>query len=122
MIQPNELRIGNLIYLDETLIEVDVHVLIDILMGVDGFSPIPITPELLERARLKRDREGWIISYSYKIYDPLVIGGTGSYVNANRKTYCILHDDKIMPKGFQYLHQLQNLYFALTGEELNIEL
>lgn len=28
----------------------------------------------------------------------------------------------VQPTSIQYLHQLQNLYFALTGQELNVEL
>ena len=36
------------------------------------------------------------------------------------------NNDKFQHDGYdreiKYLHQLQNLYFALTGEELNIEL
>ena len=36
--------------------------------------------------------------------------------------YILDNGYQIMGKTFFYLHQLQNLYFALTNEELNIEL
>ena len=36
--------------------------------------------------------------------------------------FCVFGSEWTIGKPFYYLHQLQNLYFALTGEELNIQL
>ena len=47
------------------------------------------------------------------------------FYNGNSAECDITQDDKFIAFkcGFiQYVHQLQNLYFALTGEELNIQL
>jgi hypothetical protein len=47
------------------------------------------------------------------------------YYNENEKVWeCIIGDSLASKRRtiIKYLHQLQNLYFALTGEELEIEL
>jgi len=127
MIQANELRIGNWVKFINKVLQCGAGTIEDCQRAnsVDSpfkYEPIPITPEILEKCGLLRDREGWIISYSFKIYDPLIIGGTGNYEQSDRKIYTILHKNSVFPTGFKYLHQLQNLYFALTGEELNFKL
>ena len=67
----------------------------------DNLKPIPLTPEILEKAK-----------FSGTIFPAqLSIGETGKIYWGNGVNIEI-----------KYLHQLQNLYFELTGEELAIEL
>lgn len=69
-------------------------------------TPIPLTPEILEKAGFVNKDLG-NLSYNLAYGDGVCIS-----ISFNGTWICYL----------TYLHQLQNLYFALTGEELNISL
>ncbi len=120
MIAANELRIGNLV---ETVIDKDSigyiygYTQVDSLIAnfeVDA-NPIPLTHEILikcgfdewstENYRLRKSltKNGWSSKFNYYLPYFYLSTYTGSVT-------------------IKYLHQLQNLYFALTGEELNIQL
>jgi len=82
----------------------------------DHFQPIPLTPEWLERCGFefrKQDEDYiyWGIENFTIIYGGITGGDHGWFLNG-------YHNDC----HIQYLHQLQNLYHALTGEELIITL
>jgi hypothetical protein len=68
-------------------------------------TPIPLTPEILLKSGFEAFDDGWYIleSFTWNIYDKLIRWNS-------------------FQLKCQYLHQLQNLYFALTGEELEISL
>jgi hypothetical protein len=145
MIKVNELRVGNLIYAgtDENdqpqagkvlqIFEDVIHWTFDLNQKSinEGYNstdlryvnPILLTPEWMERCGFEKDDERYdgetlimrrgvielrhdedqpLTGYSIAIYDD----GTLAFVR-----YSIL-----------YLHQLQNLYFALTGEEIQIKM
>jgi len=84
--------------------------------------PIPLTPEILEKAGFK-----WEIFYqgfynkamSNNSHSPYII--LESSLDGIYKIVMFRTSMKI-GVSLQYLHQLQNLYFSLTGEELNINL
>ena len=119
MIAANELRIGNWVK----------HMGLDVCLAGHGialcadgeliYEPIHLTPEILEKA-------GFIFS---------------NYIYKHKKTQhnFALHDEnRLKPNQFlfmyaenhcafwavdvEYLHQLQNLYFDVTKEELSIDL
>jgi hypothetical protein len=118
MIQANELRIGNYVSMfgEQNLI-VDISLLMDIENGVE-FIPIPLTPEILEKCGFKEtDVENMYEIDSDKFHTIRVLVGSISFpfLFSKDKEYFKLY-------GIKYLHQLQNLYFALTGEELSITL
>lgn len=90
-------------------------------------NPIPLTPEWLERCGF--------LQMEYKYYD----GSTAEAFVQKGKRYIIRSMDfkdvspyyamayfpyaqsqNSIPSELRYVHQLQNLYFALTGEELTI--
>lgn len=79
-------------------------------------TPIPITSEILEKCGFKKVADEFYKKDNlyFKNYDmDLCLGGT----------HYILDDFEDITTGeCKYLHQLQNLYFALTGEELNVQL
>jgi hypothetical protein len=120
MISPNELRIGNLllnnhvtykvISIDEEGIMADPvsqkHT-IDVNIR-DLVTPIPLTEE-------------WLLSFGFEKMH--------KYYQLGKVTINIFNDSayKLNVSGFtpykaiKYVHQLQNLYFDLTGEELTLE-
>ena len=115
-----ELRIGNLVQDNKgNTIEVDASLFVAD-MDPNGYFdlsdclPIQITPEWLEKLGFIRSDK----TYSYQTSDQFYIDWTmedGICLNG-------IYDD-IMSNGdklehIKYIHQLQNLYYALTGDEL----
>lgn len=74
------------------------------------FHPIPLTPEILEKAGFEKKP----VSQGYVPY----VNGRFYY---NETTSEIEIDDNVRVK-VEYLHQFQNLYHAIIGEELEINL
>ncbi len=76
-------------------------------------KPIPLTEEILLKCGFeKHSVTGWFMGKGRTITIDLKIGLI--YINGN-----IVSKNKNL---FRYLHQLQNLYFALTNEELTVNL
>lgn len=115
MIQANELRIGNWVNYLRSDKEV-TPLRVDRIQGNDDYGdcyPIPLTPEILQKTNFEWDifwqglTDGnWVLTEGEKGY---------------RIAYGKRRHDFIV-YGIEYLHQLQNLYFALTGTELNVQL
>lgn len=136
MIDPKELRIGNLIDvinrknsvhlptgIELRIITVgmfdvmcvpneinDTEITGDIIMTIPirDLSPIPLTPEILNEFGFTICVDVMHIVSDGNIYLPLVIYEDHfKYITKNLQYIIIKH-----------VHQLQNLYFALTGTEL----
>ena len=79
-------------------------------------EPIPLTPELLKKCGFVKSKlEGYDVHFKYshhKLYSAI----TALYDSK----FSIKLDD--VARGIKSLHQLQNLYYALTNEELVIKL
>jgi len=138
MIQPNELRIGNWFQQDasnnntisrfftvdeikrygvrSTYIRQDTNQPHTSLFSLDSIHPIPLTPEILEKCGLKNgnselDRNVFYSTNKHLAQFSVNISGSfGIYVGV----FIALRSVHL-----EYLHQLQNLYFALTNTELN---
>lgn len=152
MIKANELRIGNWVQapLGEWMQvnQIGHHDNPDYIhaegpegFGQNGFDPIELTPEVFRKAGFKsrqeaRDSESVFNEYGER-YLPNPKGGSWDYRRiyglADHSIYHIgithvgngeysCTNARVHGKTFKYLHQLQNLYFALTGEELSINL
>jgi hypothetical protein len=82
-------------------------------------KPIPITPEILKKAGFTNGQYHTGYFYHLDIGAHLVSGrdAEGSISFALE-----VADDIRVSEPFYYVHQLQNLFFALTGEELQINL
>jgi hypothetical protein len=87
---------------------------------IGDISPIPLTPEILEKAGFVKQNNGWVhggpkgyLVTVFSLYDNNMAQG---------ELDLQLNGSNLPMPNVKYLHQLQNLYFALTGEELNIEL
>lgn len=129
-----ELRIGNIIQTPTQWIGV-VNSIRQLLIGVtdkqgygyefgvDLIEPIPITPEWLERFGFACDGNycdirimGGYLRISDDIDECLLFTGSEYSLTVSMDySTCEIHN---APK---YVHQLQNLYFALTGQELTIK-
>jgi hypothetical protein len=128
----SEVRIGNLVKYDKRVFEIDViaHVFptlntAEFGIGVvdwNNIEPIPITEEWLFKFGFHL-RDGFSNTFKLDVekhqYDCSKITysekeGLLRFSNGKEKgTTLIPH--------IKYVHQLQNLYFALTGEELTIK-
>lgn len=119
MINANELRIGNYFFYKGEIINIghiqkNFHSVLINGVGVYGwgkFEPIPLTPEILEKCGFEKDRSGFALPDKMSL--SFSIDKDGQY-NA-----CWEDRSLHLPYRIKYLHQLQNLYFAITGEELN---
>jgi hypothetical protein len=137
MIDPKELRVGNWLQYKNTPFEVEEIVIGGINMYQEGYSvygfgecdTIPLIPEILEKcgfmdipfqrgmAFINLDSSPYdnrVLEYSKSTNNIYIVcsqGGEGEEINTTK-----------MLTQVKYLHQLQNLYFALTGSELKIVL
>lgn len=117
-----ELRIGNLVALSGSLILTvyEIHEHCFYAKDAKGSSfkntwsdlqPMPLTEEILLKCGLKQ--ENGVMSYVLDDYSDIkiVYETLANHYRLYPYTYEILH-----------LHQLQNLFYALTGKELEVSL
>jgi len=87
----------------------------------DAVEPIPLTPEILEKAGWKAEDGIWSHNkFDIWLYPKNRFNDDGPLYMKPIKVMEHSQPDGALP--IEYVHQLQNLYFALTGEELNIRL
>jgi hypothetical protein len=137
MIKANELRIGNWVEYLGKYVQCDINTIYAISKIVDEskiYNPIPLTPEILEKCGFvwwKQEETG----RSYLIADlknaslELAFNkGRNDMMSLFQRTAPIDSDiyplKRVIHFGSNhpnFIHELQNLYFALTGEELNVQ-
>jgi hypothetical protein len=108
--KPNELRIGNWVETFEGVIQIQNGWQID---EGEEVEPIPLTEEWLFKFGFKFD--GHCSWWKNKLIELTIDTGEDEYSVFNN------NGDYITLKGIKYVHSLQNLHFALTGEELTIK-
>jgi len=118
----NELRIGNLVERDGNILEVikmakDGIVNYDLVRKSQGMHvnsgnviPIPLTEEWLLKFGFENKLEN---KYFHKDFNRL-------YCNIENPLIKHLGNINGILAEIKFVHQLQNLFFALTGEELKI--
>jgi hypothetical protein len=102
----NELRVGVYIYYCEEVFEVDAEC-IKMHMGDDlddAYRPIPLTEE-------------WLLKFGFEITDNFQ---TKDRFQTHKQDGIIWFEYGYIVVELNYVHQLQNLYFGLTNEELTI--
>ena len=113
MLTGSELRIGNYVFLKSKSKYYEILSGQEIDTGLDSqdFEPIPLTEEwLLNFGAKKTDKNdsfgGFIVYYP---------NGNGMRIKDNE------WNSQHITVNVKYVHQLQNLYFSLTGKELLCE-
>ena len=115
----NELRIGNWVLHVPT--NKHMNVSIKDLMLIEGgkyankYEPIPLTEEWLVRFGFEKVEGNQWYNF-YKLDDFKVLIHTKDYSSMINWKDCSIED-----RFNWHVHQLQNLYFALTGEELTVK-
>lgn len=135
MIAPQELKINNLVYVPGTdqivpitTINMDIGVIVNRSLRMLSFSeiePIELTEEWMMKFGFEREDTGSVSAQFNIGLNPV----THDYLFSLIWFKDYKNDYEL--KGFpfyrnghftlKYVHQLQNLYFALTGEELTIK-
>jgi len=125
IMKANELRINNWVYNRTTKKEMQVYpMMIPQLAQINdenNIEPIPITQEWIikfnaEKIKGYGNNRFWYVIFldEYKDESMLFIHYS---IGDN---FCTLNEgyNETIIKKIKYVHELQNLYFALTGEEL----
>lgn len=142
MIKANELRVGNLVLEDGEIYKVVLADFYNMYLdeGVNKLQTIPLTEEILLKCGFDKEKSADI--YEYDVYSiqisnnrslcyckhPLKNSSTGEETIDDAWWF----DDFYAPsftnfgddfwRKPKHLHQLQNLYWCLTGEELNVQI
>lgn len=124
-----ELRIGNYIHIDAPisdegkLIRVSPYHLTELLNQTISYNPVPLTEE-------------WLVKFGFEYMKCGISGadmwqGMGFWTKELSTDNITLRGDKNVSRPLKlrdyynceikYVHQLQNLYYALTGEELKLK-
>ena len=126
MIKATELRLGNIVLFQSfpqevrlSEIEIQKYVNDRLLHESHGVDPMPLTTEILINSGFLENSEdyedaGHRVDYLLQHLSLVKLGGNDGFDPQFQDVF-----------GFtrvRYVHQLQNLYFALYGEELNIVL
>ena len=125
-----ELRIGNIVFFHDTEMGEITYTHEEIIRGyeiqaleVDGYirdvevEPIPLTEEWLLKFGFKQDSYSYIKGVHQKIFSGVMKFDFNETLKDWEFSVGYITDiTRIL-----YVHQLQNLYFALTGEELTEE-
>jgi hypothetical protein len=131
MINIGELRVGNIVLYTEDNDELPVlkidgdkrTLCLDLLLGLNielneqDIDPLPLTPEWLLRCGFKDDGGNMWSGPEIENDDSI------EYFTIKKKNagFFFYGSEWTHGKPFLYVHQLQNLYFAMTGEELTIK-
>lgn len=126
MIKPNELRVGNWIKTNGVFNMLDAGLLSHLLKiytenpDALAIEPILISPAILEAAGFTQTSNYHPEGPTHTIKHRDGIKFEVCYLNA--MVDVIQNIGRVRIQRIKYAHQLQNLYHALTGEELNISL
>jgi len=141
----SELRIGNVVYGEDGMLHLTTICLIKSILnhdecewesiqaGSEGYiqldnivdiEPIPLTPEWLEKFGFTKQIGNGSLFFKDGFKYNIKANCVGIIVHCGKAGESQQHvcDSICNMISMPYVHQLQNLYFALTGEELAITL
>lgn len=126
-----ELRIGNWIH-DPIYNKTDFQ--IEMFLGRDYFQPLCVDPDeeltlQLSECKPIKLTEEWLFKFGFEKAERNYYT---KQFNSDKRIMIKMHEERshVMLRsddlslgiyGLDYVHKLQNLYFALTGEELTIK-
>lgn len=125
----NELRIGNLVYrtnkLTKEKLTIELTASCILYISANGeissfiYEPIPLTEEWLTKFGFKEhdfEHIGYVPETYHRIESKI-----GYMVIDSQFEFTLNYGGEYSSEEIKNVHQLQNLYFALTGEELTIK-
>ena len=132
MIQPHEFRLGNFIMHKQQhrvlTLPCGFEQLLLMSRGeIKDLFPVVLKPELLLRSGFLENKDYPLLPSAREFMRALPVKGTQShsimaYVKSNGECFARAMLDKApMSNPVFHMHQLQNLYYALTGEELPVQ-
>jgi hypothetical protein len=133
MIKTNEFRLGNYV-MHKTgvrILTVPCAFQHYELMAKDGgkdLFPVVLSPVVLEKTGFVENKKYALLPESREFVLVLPVMGSGeiaikAYLKNNKECFARLMTNNIpLSNNFYHLHQLQNIYFNLIGEELPVQL
>jgi hypothetical protein len=133
MINATELRMGNYI-LQKVAAKISVvpcsflHFNLLEKGGAADLYPVVLKPEIFEKCGFKENKDYPLLPQAREFKLVLPVNGSGAneilgYVKNNGECFGrAVANGTPISNNFFNLHALQNLYFALTGTELNVKL
>jgi hypothetical protein len=133
MVKSNEFRLGNYL-MHKTgvrILTVPCSYQHFSLMEKDGgkeLFPVLLAPANLEKAGFIENKKYALLPESREFILVLPVMGSGdvaikAYVKANKECFArVMLNNVPISNNVHQLHQLQNLYFSLTGQELEVRL
>ena len=126
-----DLRIGNFVKFrkEENQIALWHYLKIaECLIGEDEIEPIPLTEEWLlkfgfEKIEYSDERHGFGNEYNLKVNEDIFFNYSDDFSLCIYRSEESMEDEVgIIPEwgAIQHVHQLQNLYYSLTGKEIII--
>ena len=96
--------------------------------GAKDLYPIVLNAELLEQCGFKENREYALLPSAREFHLVIPVPGSSSntmqaYIKSNKECFGRASVNGLPASAnFFYLHQLQNLYFFISGREMNLVL
>ena len=109
----NELRIGNYVMYEPTIDDweekvITLHSFLQVDISPESYCGIPLTEE-------------WLLKFGFSWHAKNSYNLERFRYHTDKKIFSIIGRFEDLVEGLEYVHQLQNLYFALTGEELTLK-
>jgi len=128
MINAHELRLGNRVLQKRNnrirIVSIEYIHFEEMKKDITSFYPIILKPEIFQQGGFKENSDYALLPQAREFILPLPVPGGHkteicAYVKNNGECFGRATVDSLpASNNVFYLHQLQNLYFCLTGEEL----
>ncbi|MDM1299938.1 hypothetical protein HXZ94_15690 [Empedobacter falsenii] len=109
----NELRIGNLVIYGGSVVKMNLREFTHFLRSPETYTPITLTEEILLKCGFEKREDGDYNLFKNSEVDIVICSDFNSW-KCDGINFSVNY--------IKHLHQLQNLYFALTGEDLEINI
>jgi len=133
MIKKEEFRLQNYLMHKTGVRILTVRCTLDhfVLMAKDGgkdLFPVVLSPAVLEKSCFVENKKYALLPESREFILAMPVMGSGdvsikAYVKNNKECVArVMMNNVPISNNFYHLHQLQNAYYSLTGEELEVKL
>ena len=126
MIDSKDLRIGNYMQREDgSIFKVDANDIKIISEWKNPFaplpSPIPLNVHLIESFLFKKIYNQYQFGWYMEVQDRVLCWCHSDTISLEFKpTQCDIYDNTLFDFKCEYVHQLQNLFYSLTGKELEL--